>query len=238
MLEVRGLTAGYGRVLVVWDVDLNVGEREIVALIGPNGAGKTTLLRALSGVIPLASGSAVLADRPLGGRSIEAIAGLGIAHVPEGRRLFPGLTVRQNLLLGGWRHRKGGATEIGRVLELFPQLASRLNQVAGSMSGGEQQMCAIARGLMSRPRLMMIDELSLGLAPIVVDEIVARLPAIAADGTAVLLVEQDVDTALSLASRAYVLETGRIALDGPAADLLADSRVQESYLGITPPPRA
>ncbi|GAA2622321.1 ABC transporter ATP-binding protein [Actinomadura fulvescens] len=233
MLEVRGLTAGYGRVRVVWDVDLTVGEREIVALIGPNGAGKTTLLRALSGVLPAASGTAMLADRPLTGRSIEDIAGLGVAHVPEGRRLFPGLTVRQNLLLGAWRHR---TAEIDRVLELFPQLAPRLNQLAGSLSGGEQQMCAIARGLMSRPRLMMIDELSLGLAPIIVDEIVMRLPSIAAGGTAVLLVEQDVDTALSLASRAYVLETGRIVLQGPAADLLADSRVQESYLGIPPQP--
>jgi branched-chain amino acid transport system ATP-binding protein len=137
--------------------------------------------------------------------------------------------VRDNLRLGGWRIR---TTDIDRVVEIFPQLGDRLNQVAGSMSGGEQQMCAIARGLMSRPHLMMIDELSLGLAPVVIEEIVARLPGIASSGTSILLVEQDVDTALTLAGRAYVLETGRVVLSGRAADLLADPRVQESYLGI------
>jgi branched-chain amino acid transport system ATP-binding protein len=229
MLEVSGLTAGYGNVLVLWDVDLAVAEREIVALVGPNGAGKSTLLRAVSSLIPVHDGSVALDGRSLSGLPIEDVVGLGVAHVPEGRRLFPGLTIRQNLLIGGWRGRN---RDIDRVLELFPQLGRRLSQVAGSLSGGEQQMCAIARGLMSRPRLMMIDELSLGLAPVVVDEIVDRLPLIAADGTAVLLVEQDVDTALSLASRAYVLEAGRIVLSGSAADLRADRRVQESYLGI------
>ncbi|HEY7485803.1 MAG TPA: ABC transporter ATP-binding protein [Streptosporangiaceae bacterium] len=229
MLEVRGLTAGYGKVLVVWDVDLTVAEREIVALVGPNGAGKSTLLRAVSGMIPIHDGSVTLAGRSLSGLPIEDIVDLGVAHVPEGRRLFPGLTVRQNLLVGGWRKKQ---QDIEPVLELFPQLGKRLSQLAGSLSGGEQQMCAIARGLMNRPPLMMIDELSLGLAPVVVDEIVDKLPRIAADGTAVLLVEQDVDTALSLASRAYVLEAGRIVLTGSAADLLADTRIRESYLGI------
>jgi branched-chain amino acid transport system ATP-binding protein len=228
MLEVRGLTAGYGNVLVLWDVDIDVAEREIVALVGPNGAGKSTLLRALSSMIPIRGGSATFAGHSLSGLPIEDVVGLGVTHVPEGRRLFPGLTVRQNLLIGGWRSRN---RDIERVLELFPQLGSRLAQLAGSLSGGEQQMCAIARGLMNRPRLMMIDELSLGLAPVVVDEIVDRLPLIAADGTAVLLVEQDVDAALSLAARAYVLEAGRVVLSGPAADLRADPRVQESYLG-------
>ncbi len=229
MLEVRGLTAGYGNVLVLWDVDLAVAEREIVALVGPNGAGKSTLLRALSSMIPIRGGSVTLDGRSLSGLPIEDVVGLGVAHVPEGRRLFPGLTVRQNLLVGGWRERR---QDVEKVLELFPQLGKRLTQLAGSLSGGEQQMCAIARGLMNGPRLMMIDELSLGLAPVVVDEIVDKLPLIAADGTAVLLVEQDVDTALSLASRAYVLETGRVVLSGSAADLLADRRIQESYLGI------
>jgi branched-chain amino acid transport system ATP-binding protein len=229
MLEIRGLTAGYGNVLVLWDVDLDVAEREIVALVGPNGAGKSTLLRAVSGMIPVRGGTVTMDGRSLAGLPIEEVVGLGVAHVPEGRRLFPGLTVRQNLLIGGWRTKK---QDIESVLELFPQLGRRLSQLAGSMSGGEQQMCAIARGLMNRPRLMMIDELSLGLAPVVVDEIVARLPLIAADGTAVLLVEQDVDTALSLASRAYVLEAGRVVLSGSAAELRTDRRVQESYLGI------
>jgi len=230
MLEVSGLTAGYGRVQVLADIGLSVGEREIVALVGPNGAGKTTLLRALSGMVKPWAGQVSFRGTELSGRPVERIVDLGIAHVPEGRRLFPGLTVRDNLRLGGWRNDN---RDIGRVLELFPALGERLNQVTGSMSGGEQQMCAIARGLMGRPDLLMIDELSLGLAPVVVDEILDRLPDVAADGTSVLLVEQDVDAALSVAARAYVLETGRVALSGAASDLLADRRVQESYLGMT-----
>jgi branched-chain amino acid transport system ATP-binding protein len=230
MLEVVGLSAGYGRVQVLWDVDLSVGQQQVVALVGPNGAGKSTLLRALSGMIPISAGHATFRGQELGGRSMEQIVGLGIAHVPEGRRLFPGLSVRDNLRLGGWRINN---RDIGRVLELFPLLGDRLDQIAGSMSGGEQQMVAIARGLMGRPDLIMIDELSLGLAPVIVDEIIERLPEIAASGTAVLLVDQDVDAALSIAERAYVLETGHVAISGKASDLLADQRVQESYLGIS-----
>ena len=230
LLEVNGLGAGYGRVQVLWDVVLEVGEREIVALVGPNGAGKTTLLRALSGMAETRGGTATFRGRSLVGQPIERIVDLGISHVPEGRRLFAGLTVRDNLRLGGWRTNN---QDIDRVVELFPRLGERLSQVCGSMSGGEQQMCAIARGLMSQPELMMIDELSLGLAPVVVDEILARLPDIAASGTAVLLVEQDVDAALSVAERAYVLETGHVVLSGRAGELLADERVQESYLGIS-----
>jgi branched-chain amino acid transport system ATP-binding protein len=175
------------------------------------------------------AGTAEFRGRSLRDRSIEQIVDLGIAHVPEGRRLFAGLTVRANLQLGGWRTKN---TDVDRVIELFPPLGQRLEQVAGSLSGGEQQMCAIARGLMGEPELMMIDELSLGLAPLVVDEILERLPDIAASGTSILLVEQDVDAALSVAERAYVLETGRVALAGKAGELLADKRVQESYLGI------
>jgi branched-chain amino acid transport system ATP-binding protein len=230
LLEVAGIGAGYGRVQVLWDVDLEVGEREIVALVGPNGAGKTTLLRALSGMAEIRGGTATFRGRSLVGQPIERIVDLGISHVPEGRRLFAGLTVRDNLRLGGWRTNN---RDIDRVVELFPRLGERLNQVCGSMSGGEQQMCAIGRGLMSQPELMMIDELSLGLAPVVVDEILARLPDIAASGTSVLLVEQDVDAALSVAERAYVLETGHVVLSGKAGELLADQRVQESYLGIS-----
>jgi branched-chain amino acid transport system ATP-binding protein len=229
MLEVTQVSAGYGRVQVLWDVDLAVGQHEIVALVGPNGAGKTTLLRAISGMTDVTSGSITFRGRQVRGQSMEHIVDLGIAHVPEGRRLFAGLTVRDNLRLGGWRSKN---RDLDRVVELFPRLGERLDQVTGSMSGGEQQMCAIARGLMSEPDLMMIDELSLGLAPMVVDEIIERLPDIAAAGTSVLLVEQDVDAALSVAERAYVLETGRIVLSGKAGELLADSRVQESYLGI------
>jgi branched-chain amino acid transport system ATP-binding protein len=229
MLEVAGLSAGYGRVRVLWDVDLSIGQQQIVALVGPNGAGKSTLLRALSGMIPISAGHATFRGQELGGRSIEQIVDLGIAHVPEGRRLFPGLSVRDNLRLGGWRVNN---RDVSRVVELFPALGDRLNQVAGSMSGGEQQMVAIARGLMGRPDLIMIDELSLGLAPVIVDEIIERLPEIAASGTSVLLVDQDVDAALSVAERAYVLETGHIVLSGKASELLADQRVRESYLGI------
>jgi branched-chain amino acid transport system ATP-binding protein len=229
MLEVKGLSAGYGRVEVLWDVDLSVREKEIVALFGPNGAGKTTLLRALSGMAAATAGTIEFRGTSLRGRPIEAIVDLGISHVPEGRRLFPGLTVRDNLRLGGWRTKN---TDIDRVVEMFPRLGERLNQVAGSMSGGEQQMCAIGRGLMSQPELMMIDELSLGLAPVVVEEIAERLPDIVATGTSILLVEQDVDTALTVAERAYVLETGRIVMSGRAGEMLNDPRIQESYLGI------
>jgi len=229
MLEVSGVSAGYGKAEVLWDIDLTVNEKEIVALVGPNGAGKTTLLRALSGMVATTAGSIKFRGTTVQGRSIEQIVDLGISHVPEGRRLFPGLTVRDNLRLGGWRVKN---TDIDRVVEMFPRLGERLGQVAGSMSGGEQQMCAIGRGLMSQPELMMIDELSLGLAPVVVEEIVERLPDIVAAGTSILLVEQDVDTALTVAERAYVLETGRIAISGKAGEMLADPRIQESYLGI------
>lgn len=229
MLEVSGLAAGYGRVQVLWDIDLEVGQGEIVSLIGPNGAGKTTLLRAISGIIPATAGTLSFNGHDLRGRSIEQIVDTGIAHVPEGRRLFPGLTVRDNLRLGGWRTHN---TDLDRVLELFPKLGQRISQVCGTMSGGEQQMAAIARGLMSEPDLLMIDELSLGLAPVVVEEIIERLPQIAASGTAVLLVEQDVDAALTTAARAYVLEVGRVVMSGAAPDLLGDPRIQQSYLGI------
>ena len=229
LLEVRDLNAGYGRVQVLWDVDLAVEPQQIVALVGANGAGKTTLLRAISGMIPTRSGSITLQGREITGASIESIVDLGIAHVPEGRRLFSGLTVRENLLLGGWRNNN---RDLGRVFELFPVLGERLNQIASTMSGGEQQMCAIARGLMSRPAVLLIDELSLGLAPTLVDEIVGRLPDIAASGTAVLLVEQDIDVALTVSEFGYVLETGRITKSGPSSSLLTDPTIQEAYLGL------
>ena len=229
LLEVRGLSAGYGSVQVLWEADLEVPAKQIVALVGANGAGKTTLLRAISGMIPTRSGSIRFADREIAGASIESIVDLGIAHVPEGRRLFAGLTVRENLLLGGWRRRN---TDLSRVIDFFPVLGQRLSQVASTLSGGEQQMCAIGRGLMGEPALLLIDELSLGLAPIMVDEIVARLPQIAALGTAVLLVEQDIDTALSFSQFGYVLDTGRITKSGPSSELLADPTIQQAYLGL------
>ena len=230
MLEVEGLNAGYGHVEVLWDVDLSVGEGEVVALVGSNGAGKSTLLRALSGMIRPTGGEARLDGRSLVGLRPEQVVDLGIAHVPEGRRLFPGLTVRENLLVGAYSRR--GRADIDRALELFPRLRERLDQLAGSMSGGEQQMCALARGLMSSPRLLMIDELSLGLAPNLVETILDRLAEIRNDGTALLLVEQDVDAALRVADRGYVLENGRIVAAGASDELLSDERVREAYLGV------
>ncbi|MEK6192561.1 MAG: ABC transporter ATP-binding protein, partial [Chloroflexota bacterium] len=229
MLEISGLNAGYGRVEVLQGVDLEVGEDEIVALVGSNGAGKTTLLRAVSGVIAAAAGSVRFKGDEIGGLPPEEIVDRGIAHVPEGRRLFAGLTVRENLMVGGY---SGHTEDIESAVALFPLLGERLGQAAGSLSGGEQQMCAIARGLMSSPALIMIDELSLGLAPKLVDEIVERLRTVAEDGTAVLLVDQDVDAALRLAARGYVLETGRIVVSGPSAELLEDERVREAYLSV------
>jgi len=221
--------AGYGRVSVLHGVTVTVEPAEIVALIGPNGAGKSTLLRAASGLVKPTRGAVSLDDRDLTGASIETIARAGIAHVPEGRRLFPGLTVRDNLRLGGWRNKQ---RDLGPVLALFPRLGERLNQVAGSLSGGEQQMCAIGRALVGQPDFLLVDELSLGLAPNLVDEILARLADVAAAGTGVLLVEQDAGAALEVVRRAYVLENGRIALTGAAAEVAADPRVREAYLGV------
>jgi branched-chain amino acid transport system ATP-binding protein len=228
-LVLEDIDAGYGRAQVLHKVSVTVGAGEIVALIGPNGAGKTTLLRAATGMISPASGTVRLGDRALVGSSIEQIALAGVAHVPEGRRLFPGLTVRDNLRLGAWRTRNEDMTN---VLELFPRLKERLDQVAGSMSGGEQQMCAIARALMSRPEMLLIDELSLGLAPLLVEEIMSRLITVATEGTGVLLVEQDAGYALEIAQRAYVLENGKVVLSDLAEKLAGDPRVREAYLSI------
>jgi branched-chain amino acid transport system ATP-binding protein len=230
MLQVEKLSAGYGPVQVLWDVDLEVREREIVALVGSNGAGKTTLLRAISALIPPSAGEVRFEDQNLRGLRPEQIVARGVAHVPEGRHLFQGLTVRENLIAGAYARRDGA--ELDEVVDLFPRLGERMSQVAGSLSGGEQQMCAIARGLMSRPKLLMIDELSLGLAPKLVDQIIDRLEVVAEGGTALLVVEQDVDAALRIAARGYVLETGRIAASGSSAELSEDPRVREAYLGV------
>jgi branched-chain amino acid transport system ATP-binding protein len=230
MLEVTDLAAGYGRVQVLWDVDLEVGEGEVVALVGSNGAGKTTLLRAVSGMITPTGGEVRLAGDSLVGRAPEEAVRAGLAHVPEGRRLFAGLTVRENLRVGAYVH--GERADIDRAVGLFPRLGERLDQVAGSLSGGEQQMCAIARGLMANPKLIMIDELSLGLAPKLVEQILERLTSVTEAGTAVLLVEQDVDAALEAAARGYVLENGRIVASGESSALLEDPRIREAYLGV------
>ena len=199
MLEVSGLEAGYGPVQVLWGIELAVREREIVALVGSNGAGKTTLLRAISGMLTPTAGDVALAGRSLARLAPEDVVKTGIAHVPEGRRLFAGLTVRENLRVGAYA--RGGEADIDRAVELFPRLGQRINQVAGSLSGGEQQMCAIARGLMADPKLIMIDELSLGLAPNLAAQILERLAGVTEQGTAVLLVDQDVDAALEASAR-------------------------------------
>jgi branched-chain amino acid transport system ATP-binding protein len=230
VLEVSGVDAGYGRVQVLWDVDLEVGDGEVVALVGSNGAGKTTLLRAVSGMIEPTGGDVRLGGDSLPGRAPEEVVRAGIAHVPEGRRLFAGLTVRENLRVGAYA--SGGDADIDRAVELFPRLGERLDQVAGSMSGGEQLMCAIARGLMADPKLIMIDELSLGLAPKLVEQILERLTSVTEAGTSVLLVDQDVDAALEAAARGYVLENGRIIASGESASLLEDPRIREAYLGV------
>jgi branched-chain amino acid transport system ATP-binding protein len=230
VLEVSELEAGYGAVPVLWGVDLEIGEREIVALVGSNGAGKTTLLRAISGMIAPTGGDVRMNGRSLTGLDPEVIVRTGIAHVPEGRRLFAGLTVRENLRVGAYA--RGGNADIDRAVELFPRLGERINQVTGSLSGGEQQMCAIARGLMADPQLIMIDELSLGLAPKLVEQILDRLTGLTESGTSVLLVEQDVDAALETASRGYVLENGRIIASGDSESLRSDPRIREAYLGV------
>jgi branched-chain amino acid transport system ATP-binding protein len=224
-----GITVGYGRVQVLHGVSLTVEGGEVVALIGANGAGKSTLLRAATGMIAIAAGTVKLDDADLTGATVEKIARAGVAHVPEGRRLFPGLSVRDNLRLGGWHRRN---VDLAGILELFPRLGERLDHVAGSLSGGEQQMCALGRAMMSRPRYLLIDELSLGLAPVLVDEILAKLADITAAGTGVLLVEQDAGAALEVARRGYVLESGSITLSGPATALAGDARVRAAYLGV------
>jgi branched-chain amino acid transport system ATP-binding protein len=221
--------AGYGRVQILHGVSVTVARGDIATLIGPNGAGKSTLLRAATGMVKVSRGAVRLDGRDLTNAPIETTARAGIAHVPEGRRLFPGLTVRDNLRLGGWQTHN---TNMDTVLDLFPRLHERLNQIAGSLSGGEQQMCAIARALMGQPDFLLIDELSLGLAPILVEEIMTRLSQVAADGTGILLVEQDAGHALEIAQRAYVLENGHITLTGKATELATDPRVRAAYLGV------
>lgn len=234
MLEIEGLGAGYGTVQVLWDVEMTVGDGEIVALIGANGAGKTTLLRAVTGELHPLSGTVRWNGEDITGLPPERVVGLGIAHAPEGRRLFAGLSVRENFLIGAYV-RKGDPdidADIQRMVELFPRLEGRMDQVAGRLSGGEQQMCAIARALMSRPKLLLVDELSLGLAPNLVEHLLRSLEQIARDGTAILLVEQDVDAALHAAERGYVLEVGRIVASGPAEEIRGDPKIREAYLGV------
>jgi branched-chain amino acid transport system ATP-binding protein len=233
LLAVRGLVAGYAGVAVLRGVDLDVAEGEIVAVLGANGAGKTTLNNALSGIVCPAAGSIRFAGAEIAGAAPKRIVAAGLVQVPEGRRIFPNLTVRENLLLGSYR-RAGArrAANLERVAATFPRLAERLNQPAGTLSGGEQQMLAIGRGLMAEPRLLILDEPSLGLSPLLVEEMFALIGALHREGLSIILVEQNVVQSLALAQRAHVLENGRIVLAGPAAELREDPALRRAYLGL------
>jgi branched-chain amino acid transport system ATP-binding protein len=234
LLQLEGVSAGYGDVQVLWEIDLAIGPGEIVALVGPNGAGKSTTLATISGLVRPRAGRILFDGQPIQGATTQRIVQLGIAHVPEGRRLFSALSVRDNLLMGAFQRRDRARVrdDLARILDLFPRLKERLGTPGGNLSGGEQQMVAIGRGLMGRPRLLMIDELSLGLAPVIVESLIEILAQVNRDGTAILIVEQDVQAALEQATRGYVLETGQITLSGPSAGLLADERVRQAYLGL------
>ena len=234
LLELRNIDVFYGRVPALRNVSLDVDEGEIVALIGSNGAGKTTTLRTVSGLIRPVRGEVRLRGEAIQQLSPEKIAKLGVGHAPEGRRLFSRMTVRENLEMGAYsrRDRSGIRADFERVYSLFPRLRERDAQLAGSLSGGEQQMVSIGRALMSDPSIMLLDEPSLGLAPILVDAIFEVIREINAKGTTILLIEQNALLALRTASRAYVLETGSVSLSGPAADLLTSAEVQRAYLGM------
>ena len=234
LLSVRGLRSGYGAVEVLRGVDLDVAEGEIVALLGSNGAGKTTFNQTVSALVAARSGSSIL----FGGQDItrahyREVVGLGLIHVPEGRRIFPNLSVLENLELGSFaRARANRATNLERVFTIFPRLKERTKQIAGTMSGGEQQMLAIGRGLMGEPRLLILDEPSLGLSPLLVDELFGLIGRLHAQGLSILLVEQNVAQSLEIAQRAYVMENGAIQFSGTSAQLLATDRLRQAYLGV------
>ena len=234
MIELSGVGASYRKVPAIRDVDIRVGEGEAVGLLGANGAGKSTTLRAISGLVKLTAGRITFEGNDLAALSPYRIAELGIAHVPEGRQVFPEMTVQENLEMGSYAPR--AKAERARSLELvyavFPRLAERRTQLGGTMSGGEQQMLAIGRGLMLRPRLLMLDEPSLGLAPVMCDVTFEKIAEIHGMGTAILLVEQNVSRALGLVQRAYVLESGTVTLHGESAALASNPQVQAAYLGM------
>jgi branched-chain amino acid transport system ATP-binding protein len=233
LLKVRGLTAGFDAGPVLFGIDLDVAPAELIALVGANGAGKSTLLGVLSGLVRATSGTIALGGDDVTNARPEILVRKGIAHVPQGRRLFGTISVEKNLLLGAYLRRdREVRDDLQRVLDHFPALKDKLSREAGTLSGGEQQMVAIGRGLMARPKLLMVDELSLGLAPKLVDHLIEVIQQINRQGTALILVEQDVLVALDAANRAYVLENGRVALSGAAADVKEDPGVRRAYLGL------
>ena len=234
MLEVSGIDVHYGRIQALWDVSFTVSKGGIVVLLGSNGAGKTTTLKALSGLLPVSRGQILFAGREIHLLPPHERVGLGLVQVPEGRRIFSLMTVEENLLMGGFHpaHRRGRRAAIARVLEMFPILRERRQQLGGTLSGGEQQMLAIARALTGNPQMLMLDEPSLGLAPTVVADIFSSIQQINAAGTTVLMVEQNTQQAFQIAHRGYVLENGRVVLQDTAQRLLANPDVQRAYLGI------
>jgi branched-chain amino acid transport system ATP-binding protein len=234
MLEIDDLSAAYGSFQALFGVTLRVAAGEAVGVIGPNGAGKTTLMRVVSGLLPGRAGKLAFEGRSLTGVPAYRVVARGIAHVPENRRLFPKLTVEENLRIGAYmpQARRHFGERLAWVYELFPRLAERRNQLAGTMSGGEQQMCAIARALMSKPKLLLLDEPSAGLAPLVVQQVFDLVRKIRGEGFTVLIVEQNVQQLLELIDRAYLLEVGRIKLSGMAAELKANPFVRQAYLGL------
>jgi len=233
MLEVSALRGGYGRVEVLRGIDLSVKRGEIVALLGSNGAGKTTLNNTLSGLLPPFSGTIRFADRSIAGARYTEIVAAGLVHVPEGRRVFPNLSLQENLELGSYRRaRPARARNLQRVFGVFPKLRERASQRAGTLSGGEQQMLAIGRALMAEPRLLVLDEPSLGLSPVLVEELFTLIRRLNAEGLPILLVEQNVGQSLEIAHRAYVLENGTIAFQGTPAELLANAELKRAYLGL------
>ncbi|PYM43414.1 MAG: branched-chain amino acid ABC transporter ATP-binding protein [Candidatus Rokuibacteriota bacterium] len=234
MLELRGVTAGYGHFTALWDVTLRVEAGEAVAVVGPNGSGKTTLMRVISGLVAARAGDLVFEGDSLGGRKAHEVVRRGIAHVPEGRRVFPRLTVADNLRMGAFqpRARAAFAESLARVYDLFPVLRERERQPAGSLSGGEQQMLALGRALMSRPKLILLDEPSMGLAPVMVLRLFDLLRRVRAEGYTILVVEQNVRQVLRLVDRAYLLEVGRIRMEGRAAELSEQAFVRKAYVGL------
>ncbi len=232
MLEVNGLNVYYGLIHALHDVSFHVNEGEVVALIGANGAGKTTILHTVSGLLGAKTGSVVFEGKDITKKPGHSIVKLGMGHVPEGRRVFPGLTVAENLRMGAFTRPKGEiAASLSEVYEWFPRLEERKNQAAGTLSGGEQQMLAMGRAMMSKPRILLLDEPSMGLSPLFVGEVFKIIEKVSAAGTTVLLVEQNAKKALSIADRAYVLETGNIIKEGAACDLLNDDAIKKAYLG-------
>jgi branched-chain amino acid transport system ATP-binding protein len=234
LLEIKELSAGYGDIQVLWDIDLHMEEGQIVALVGANGSGKSTLLKTISGLLRPYKGSITFQSEDITRMSSKEIVAQGIIQVPEGRRLFPQMTVEENLKMGAFRRKKSRdlQPELQKIYSIFTRLKERKSQMAGSLSGGEQQMCAFARGLMGDPKLIIIDEMSLGLAPLIVDDLVDIVKEINQQGTSVLLVEQDVQLALDNSHFGYVISTGRMVMEGDSRTLLQNQEIKEIYLGL------